>query len=43
MEAFGEMEGGEGGKEGGSGGTSFVNQVSLTLSSLQRFMRSLSQ
>lgn len=43
MEAFGEMEGGEGGKEGGSGGTSFVNQVGLTLSSLQRFMRSLSQ
>ena len=44
MEAFGgPAEGGEGGAGGQGGATGFINQVGLTLSGLQRFMRSLSQ
>lgn len=44
MEAFGGPEGGAEGGQGGQGGaTGFINQLGLTISGLQRFMRSLSQ
>lgn len=44
MEAFGgPADGGEGGEGGAGGATGFINQLGLTLSGLQRFMRSLSQ
>lgn len=43
MEAFGGPEGGAEGGAGGQGATGFINQLGLTLSGLQRFMRSLSQ
>lgn len=42
MEALGPPAG-EGGEGGEKAGTGFVNQLGLTLSGLQRFMRSLSQ
>lgn len=35
--------GGKGGEGGQGGGVGFAQQLGLTLSSLQRFMRSLSQ
>lgn len=41
MSEFGAPEGGEGGQQGGA--TGFVNQLGVTISGLQRFMRSLSQ
>ena len=41
MDAFGGPAEGEGGRRGGA--TGFINQLGLTLSGLQRFMRSLSQ
>ena len=40
MDAFGGPAEGEG---GAGGATGFINQLGLTLSGLQRFMRSLSQ
>lgn len=42
MEALGPPPGAEGGQQG-SGGAGFINQLGVTLSGLQRFMRSLSQ
>jgi hypothetical protein len=42
MDAFGAQAGGEGGEQQG-GAAGFINQLGLTVSSLQRFMKSLSQ
>ena len=43
MEALGGGDGQPGGADGGGGAAGLASQLSMTLGSLQRFMRSLSQ